>query len=127
MTSQPDLEIPEDDGLTRLAADLSEMQRHLDGQVRRMDGIVDRIEAGWRGPAGAAYRKLHMGAAEDAVRTREILRVIEQAVRMSRDGFTEQELDVLAQMRKVQSGVDAAREAQLLQAPPAPHSSLEDL
>ncbi|WP_373979286.1 hypothetical protein [Streptomyces sp. TLI_146] len=53
--------MPEDDGLTKLAGDLDEMLRHLDRQVRRMDGIVDRIEAGRRGPAGSAYRDLHRG------------------------------------------------------------------
>ncbi|WP_318036728.1 WXG100 family type VII secretion target [Streptomyces chengmaiensis] len=48
MTIDAHLKVSEDD-LTRLADDLDEMQRHLNGQVRRMDDIVDRIEAGWKG------------------------------------------------------------------------------
>ncbi|MEV5674408.1 WXG100 family type VII secretion target [Streptomyces sp. NPDC052069] len=129
----PDLEVPEDDGLTKLANDLDAMQRHLDSQVRQMDGIVDRIQSRWRGATGEAYRTLQKGAAEDAVRIREDLRLLEEAARLARDGFTEQELDVLAQMRRVQADTDIAREAAALQAPPttpvppAPRSRINDL
>lgn len=128
----PDLGLPDDDGLKRLADDLDEMQRHLEGQVRRMDGVVDRIQARWQGPAGTVYRDLHKGAAQDAVRIRENIRVLAEAVRLSRDGFTEQELDVLASMRRVQRSTDVAREAEALQAPeaapePGPRSALNDL
>ncbi|WP_223831026.1 hypothetical protein [Streptomyces venezuelae] len=44
-----DLDVSED-GLTRLANDLDEMQRHLEQQTRTMDEVVDRIAAGWQGP-----------------------------------------------------------------------------
>ncbi|MGV9559423.1 WXG100 family type VII secretion target [Streptomyces sp. NPDC003522] len=93
--------------LTRLADDLDDMQDHLDKQVRRMDAIVDRVEAGWRGPAATAYRGFHRAAAEDAVRIREVIRHIEQAVRLSRDGFTEQELEVMAQLRAITVDIDS--------------------
>ncbi|QES16222.1 WXG100 family type VII secretion target [Streptomyces venezuelae] len=132
----PDLRVPEDDGLTRLADDLDAMQRHLNLQVQRMDGIVDRIQARWHGTTGDAYRTLHIEAAQDAVRIREGLRLLEEAVRLSRDGFSEQELEVLSRLRKAQSQVDVAREAEALQAPPGapvtepgpvPRSRIEDL
>jgi len=93
--------------LTKLADDLDDMQDHLDKQVRRMDAIVDRIEAGWRGPAATAYREFHRAAAEDAVRIREVIRQLEQAVRLSRDGFTEQELDVMAHLRSIPVDIDS--------------------
>ncbi|MEU0335834.1 WXG100 family type VII secretion target [Streptomyces sp. NPDC006193] len=118
--------------LTKLADDLDDMQGHLDRQVRRMDAIVDRIEAGWRGPAATAYREFHRAAAEDAVRIREVIRHLEQAVRLSRDGFTEQELDVVARLRKI--AVDVDSEVDKLSGPnpettgPAyPRSSLDSL
>ncbi|MFG2030384.1 WXG100 family type VII secretion target [Streptomyces sp. NPDC048825] len=115
--------------LTKLAGDLDDMQDHLDKQVKRMDAVVDRIEAGWRGPAATEYRKFHQAAAEDAVRIREVMKLLEQAVRMSRDGFTENELEVLAQMRSVQ--VDVGSEVDKLSTPnieaqaQAPRSSLD--
>ncbi|MBM7052966.1 WXG100 family type VII secretion target [Streptomyces durocortorensis] len=118
--------------LTDLADDLDGMQNYLDKQVRRMDAVVDRIEAGWRGPAARAYRDLHRGAAEDAVRIRMVMQALEQAVRLGRDGFTEQELDLLAQFRKVQMETDVKREVDALstpntEVPDAPRSGLSDL
>lgn len=116
--------------LTRLADDLDDMQDHLDKQFRRMDAIVDRIEAGWRGPAATAYRQFHRAAAADAVRIREVIRHLEQAVRLSRDGFTQQELDVVAQLRSIQ--VDVGSEVDKLSTqtaesagPAHPRSSLD--
>jgi WXG100 family type VII secretion target len=100
----PDLRVTSSD-LTKLAGDLDDMQDHLDKQVRRMDSIVDRIEAGWRGPAATAYREFHRAATEDTVRIREVMKLLEQAVRMSRDGFSANDIEVLEQMRKIQVNV----------------------
>ena len=102
----PDFKANAED-LTKLAGDLGDMRDHLDKQVTRMDAIVDRIEAGWRGPAGTAYREFHRAAAEDAVRIREVVKMLEEAVRLSRDGFSETDLDVLARIRQVSVDVDS--------------------
>ncbi|MEU3203214.1 WXG100 family type VII secretion target [Streptomyces cyaneofuscatus] len=120
------------DRLTDLADDLDGMQNYLDQQVRRMDAIVDRIEAGWRGPAARAYRDLHRGAAEDAVRIRMVIQALEQAVRFSRDGFSERELEVMAQLEKIHVETDVKRQVDGLSTPnteatAAPRSRLSDL
>ena len=109
-----DLRVSGDD-LTGLADDLYAMQDHLDRQVKRMDAVVDSIEAGWRGPAASAYRDFHRAAAEDAVRIRDVMKHLEQAVRLSRDGFTGQELTVLEQMRSIH--VDVGSEVDRLSTP----------
>ncbi|SHH89534.1 WXG100 family type VII secretion target [Streptomyces sp. 3214.6] len=127
---RPDLRVSAQD-LTKLAGDLDDMQDHLDKQVQRMDAIVDSIEAGWRGPAASAYRDFHRAAAEDAVRIREVMKLLEEAVRLSRDGFSRDDLEVLARMRRIQ--VDVASEVNRLSTPnteapaSAPRSSLDDL
>ncbi|MEU6937561.1 WXG100 family type VII secretion target [Streptomyces rubiginosohelvolus] len=119
------------DRLTVLADDLDAMQTHLDNQIKRMDAVVDSIEAGWRGPAAKAYRALHRGAAEDAVRIRMVLQRLEQGVRLSRDGFSEQELDIMERLRQVQVETDVKAEAAELSTPnpaaEAPRSRLDDL
>ncbi|MEU7054626.1 WXG100 family type VII secretion target [Streptomyces sp. NPDC046197] len=128
----PDLRVS-GEGLTRLANDLDDMQDHLDKQVKRMDGLVDRIEAGWRGPAATAYRDFHRAAAEDAVRIREVMKLLEQAVRLSRDGFSRHDLGVLEQLRAVRVDVDSEvaklstpnSQAGPEPTPPAPRSSLD--
>ncbi|MEU6988494.1 WXG100 family type VII secretion target [Streptomyces sp. NPDC046324] len=103
-----------DEDLKRLADDLDAMRTHIDGQVRRMDALVDRAEARWRSEAATAYRKLHREAGADAVRVREILGVLAQAVRMSRDGFTRQELDILREFRAGMRKVDIDAEVREL-------------
>jgi WXG100 family type VII secretion target len=127
--SGPNLRVSATD-LTKLAGDLDDMQDHLDKQVQRMDAIVDRIEAGWRGPAASAYRDFHRAAAEDAVRIREVMKLLEEAVRLSRDGFSQDDLEVLAHMRQIQVDVDSevARLSTPNTDPPppaAPRSSLD--
>jgi WXG100 family type VII secretion target len=131
--AEPNLRVT-DRKLTDLADDLDDMQEYLNKQVKRMDEIVDVIEAGWRGPAAKAYRALHRGAAEDAVRIRQVMKILEQAVRLSRDGFTEQELEIMGQFRRMQSAVDVAAEASELStpnpdagAPAPPYSRINDL
>ncbi|MEU7060703.1 WXG100 family type VII secretion target [Streptomyces sp. NPDC046197] len=128
----PDLRVSSKD-LTKLAGDLGDMQDHLDKQVKRMDAIVDRIEAGWRSPAATAYRQFHRAAAEDAVRIREVMKLLEQAVRLSRDGFSEHDIDVLEQMQRIQVDINSEvdklstpdAEARTGGAPSAPRSSLD--
>ncbi|MFE7550100.1 WXG100 family type VII secretion target [Streptomyces gardneri] len=115
-----DLDVSED-GLTKLANDLDEMQRYLEQQTRAMDTVVDRVAAGWQGPSATAYRSLHRGVAEDAVRIRQVMVLLESAMRASRDGFTERELDTLARIRRMQEGEDVSVAARGLTAPdPAP-------
>ncbi|WP_406064218.1 WXG100 family type VII secretion target [Streptomyces sp. NBC_01077] len=113
MPIEPNLAVTDED-LKRLADDLDAMRTHIDGQVRRMDAIVDRAEARWRSEAATAYRKLHREAGADAVRVREILGVLATAVRMSRDGFTRQELDTLRQFRAETKKVDIDAEVREL-------------
>ncbi|BAU84433.1 hypothetical protein SLA_3525 [Streptomyces laurentii] len=110
------------DGLTRLADDLDGMQRYLEEQIRAMDEVVDRIAAGWQGPTATAYRSLHRGAAEDAVRIRQVMVLLEAAVRASRDGFTAQDLDILAQIRQVQTHENVTAAARDLTAPDQVHA-----
>ncbi|MEU9420466.1 WXG100 family type VII secretion target [Streptomyces sp. NPDC048272] len=120
-------------GLTSLADDLDQMQSHLERQIRDMDRVVDSIAAGWQGPTATAYRALHRGAAEDAVRIRQVLSLLEEATRASRDGFTAQELEVLAAFKRVQSREDVSQAAEALTVPdqaaaaPASKSRLQDI
>ncbi|MCX5391763.1 WXG100 family type VII secretion target [Streptomyces sp. NBC_00094] len=115
-----DLDVSEGE-LTKLAGDLDAMQGYLEQQTRRMDAIVDSIAAGWQGPTAKAYRSLHQEVAEDAVRIRNVMILLEEATRLSRDGFTQQELDTLGRIRKLQEGTDVPATARAWGSPdPAP-------
>lgn len=113
------------DKLKKLAGDLDAMQEVLRKQLLRMDEIVDGIEARWRGPASEAYRAKHRAAAEDAVRIRQTMKVLAKAIRLSKDGFSAQELEILDDFRRVQSNADIQAETDALSTPntaPAPQA-----
>ncbi len=124
--------------LSKLAADLDTMQDVLKKQLLRMDEIVDTIEVRWRGPASEAYRAKHRAAAEDAARIRQTMKLLAKAVRLSRDGFSAQELEILDGFRRLQSEAGVRAETDALSTPdtgggaaaappPAPHSRIADL
>lgn len=120
--------------LKKLAGDLDTMQEVLKKQLLRMDEIVDRIEARWHGPASEAYRTKHRAAAEDAVRIRETMKLLAKAVRLSKDGFSAQDLETLEAFRSLQSSVDIQAETDALSTPntgtepqTSPRSRIADL
>lgn len=120
--------------LTRLADDLDDMQDHLRKQLHRLNTMVDTAEKGWRSPAAATYRDLQHSVNDDVSTVRQMLIFIAEAVRMSRDGFSAQELETLEHFRKLQQSVEG-RQRLLEMAdtgahePPAtvPRSRLADL
>ncbi|MFD5422916.1 WXG100 family type VII secretion target [Streptomyces sp. NPDC127069] len=95
---------------------------------------TDGIETRWRGPASEAYRAKHRAAAEDAVRIRRAMQLLAKAIRLSKDGFSAQELEILEDFRRLQSRADIQAEADALSTPdttpgppPGPRSRIADL
>jgi uncharacterized protein YukE len=122
--------------LTRLASDLDAMQEHLSTQIGKLNGLVDAAEKGWRSPAASVYRELQRSTNGDAETVRKMLALVEEAVRLSRDGFSAQDLDTLESFRALQMPSDGQPplfSPDLPGAPPAappasvPHSRLADL
>ncbi|WP_030903354.1 WXG100 family type VII secretion target [Streptomyces sp. NRRL F-5126] len=113
MGDEKDLDVSDHD-LTHLAGGLGKMRDHLGDQVRRMSTLVQTIEGGWQSTAGSGFQDVQLRVAKDAVRVGELLRVVEEAVRLSRDGFTDQELDTLRRMRDEESHIDTTAEAKKL-------------
>lgn len=130
--TQPRLHATTDD-LTRLAGDLDAMQEHLGKQIGKLNALVEAAEKGWRGPAAGVYRDLQRSANGDAETVRKMLALIEEAVRMSRDGFSAQDLATLESFRALDVPDDrgplAAGSATPQVPPPTapPRSRLADL
>ncbi|MEU6171216.1 WXG100 family type VII secretion target [Streptantibioticus parmotrematis] len=108
------------DSLSSLYAELDDMQRYLQGRVERLDDLVDGLERGWNSPAATTYRQLQRSVNEDAERIREMLRFIAEAVRLSRDGFSRQDLDVLARFRALYDVPGSPDKLSRATAPPEP-------
>ncbi|MEC4020548.1 WXG100 family type VII secretion target [Streptomyces sp. H27-D2] len=121
-----------DSELASLINDLDGMQSYLKTKIKRLNSLVDAIETGWKGPAAAAYRDLQRGVNADAVQVREMLILIEEAVKMSRDGFNAEELEQLRTFRSLQNSLDGQQQilgmadANPEPAPAPPRSRIDD-
>lgn len=95
--------------LTKLADDLGRMERDLHKKIRRLDQLVDEAEVGWKSPAAAVYRDLQRSVNSDALRIREMLLAIQQAVRLGRDGFSAQDLEIMLRIKRLEATPEGER------------------
>ncbi|GAA0340842.1 WXG100 family type VII secretion target [Streptomyces blastmyceticus] len=99
-----------DSGLAGLAKDLGSMERYLKARITQLNELVDSVDAGWDSPASATYKKLQKSVNDDAVRIRKTLILIEEAVKLGRDGFSAQDLEILRGFRRLQESARSERE-----------------
>ncbi|CAG6394286.1 WXG100 family type VII secretion target [Streptomyces cocklensis] len=107
--------------LTGLAGDMSEAEREIEGIERQLTALAEAAEACWYSDAASEYHDIHRRVVKDAVTVRRTLAFVKEAVELSRDGFSEQDLETLESFRALQVGHDA---------PPAanpPRSGIADL
>jgi WXG100 family type VII secretion target len=90
--------------LADLAAALHGMRDHLDKQVGRLNSMVESIGDGWHGPAAAAYKALQRRLNDDMARIRDEIDVIAEAVRLSRGGFSAEDLHQMETFKGLDSG-----------------------
>ncbi|MCX2967586.1 WXG100 family type VII secretion target [Streptomyces sp. TRM70308] len=87
--------------LAQLITDCSDMQDTLKRRIGQMNGAVDAIETGWKGSAAGAYNHLQRTANEYARKLNDKLRFMEEALQMSKDGFTANEVDQMENFKKI--------------------------
>lgn len=88
--------------LTQLIKDLDEMEKSLSAKITSMNTVVDQIETGWKGSAAGAYNHLQRDVNETARKLREKLILIEEAMKISRDGFDANEMERMQEFQKLQ-------------------------
>ncbi|MFJ5228017.1 WXG100 family type VII secretion target [Streptomyces sp. NPDC088400] len=82
-----------------LAGKIQTFHDELQSRITSLNGVVDRIQAGWQGAASKEY-----DAVQERLNTRlRNMRVklieLEETMRMSADGFTQQEQDRIKSFR----------------------------
>ena len=70
-----------DQDIPDLIKDLEAMQHYFEQKAERLDHLAGSVDAGWKGPAAAAYKKLQRDAYKDAARIRQLLIHIEEATK----------------------------------------------
>ncbi|GHF57682.1 hypothetical protein GCM10010218_43870 [Streptomyces mashuensis] len=92
----------QDDNLSSLVRDLDEMERYLKTKIEHLNDLVGSVDNGWKSPAATAYKELQLTVNRDAVRIREMLILVEEAVKLSRDGFNAQDMEILHHFQQLQ-------------------------
>lgn len=90
----------EEQNLKDLIREVSEMQTTLQGRISRLNAAVDAIEGGWKGSAHGAYDHLQRNANEYARKLQNRLRFMQEALEMSKDGFTANEVEQMENFKK---------------------------
>jgi WXG100 family type VII secretion target len=87
--------------LTKLANDIRDFHHQVSERVTSLNRVVDMIQAGWQGAAGKEFDSMQQGVNQHLKRLQNDLVDLEQAVRASVGGFTEQEQERISEIRKV--------------------------
>src|SRR5690242_6348652 len=98
--AEPLLRLTADD-LTGLANDMSEAEGLLEALARRLSALADAAEACWMSDAASEYHGIHRRVTGDAGAVRRTLAFVREAVELSRDGFSAQDLQTLDDFRKL--------------------------
>ncbi|MBW1601205.1 WXG100 family type VII secretion target [Streptomyces sp. JJ66] len=91
----------EEQQLKDLISECQGMQTTLQSTLSRMNATVDSVESGWKGSASGAYNNLQNQANQYARKLNDKLRFMEEALQLSKDGFTANELDQMENFKKI--------------------------
>ncbi|QXE34362.1 WXG100 family type VII secretion target [Streptomyces sp. GMY02] len=84
-----------------LANKIQGFHDELQSRITSLNGVVDRIQAGWQGAASKEYDRVQNDLNQRLRNMRVELVKLEEIMRMSADGFTQQEEDRIASFRRM--------------------------
>ncbi|MEU9981321.1 WXG100 family type VII secretion target [Streptomyces sp. NPDC050856] len=77
--------------LVALAGKVQTLQDELNGRITSLNGVVDRIQAGWQGAASKAYDVTQENLNRRLRGMQQSLENLENLIKISADGFDEEE------------------------------------
>lgn len=86
---------------TKLAGRIQDFHDELQSRITSLNGVVDRIQAGWQGAASKEYDRVQNDLNLRLKNMRVELIKLEEVMRMSADGFTREEEDRIRGFRKM--------------------------
>ncbi|MFD5034716.1 WXG100 family type VII secretion target [Streptomyces sp. NPDC058220] len=84
-----------------LANKIQSFHDELQSRITSLNGVVDRIQAGWQGAASREYDVVQERLNKRLRDMRVKLIELEEIMRMSADGFTQQEEERIASFRRM--------------------------
>lgn len=85
----------------KLAGRIQDFHDELQARITSLNGVVDRIQAGWQGAASKEYDRVQNDLNLRLRNMRVELVKLEEVMRMSADGFTQEEEDRIRSFRKM--------------------------
>ncbi|MEV8308904.1 WXG100 family type VII secretion target [Streptomyces flavidovirens] len=92
-----------EDELTRLSGQITTVNGQIQGEIRRLDGVIGQIAGGWQGEAAKSYRALQDRWNEEAKAMSAILEDIKNSVDATRSNYTASEEQQNAEVSKIMS------------------------
>lgn len=92
-----------EDELQALSSKISSVNSSIQGEVKRLDGVIGGIASGWKGQAATSYHRLQQQWNEDARKMNNILNDIKEAVDSTRKNYSATEEQQNADISKIMS------------------------
>lgn len=89
--------------LQALSSKITEVNGSIQGEVKRLDGVISQIASGWQGQAATAYHRLQQQWNEDARKMNNILNDIKEAVDSTRQNYSATEEQQNSEVSKIMS------------------------
>ncbi|WP_406062738.1 WXG100 family type VII secretion target [Streptomyces sp. NBC_01077] len=83
----------------KLAGRIQDFSDELQSRITSLNGVVDRVQAGWQGAASKEYDRVQNDLNQRLRSMRAELSKLEEIMRMSADGFSQEEEDRLRSFR----------------------------
>lgn len=92
-----------EDELKALSSRISQVNSQIQGEVKRLDGVISTIAGGWQGQAASSYNRLQQQWNEDARKMNNILNDIKEAVDSTRQNYSATEEQQNSEVSKIMS------------------------
>ncbi|MFI5758865.1 WXG100 family type VII secretion target [Streptomyces sp. NPDC051569] len=92
-----------EDELRVLSGKIDTVRGQVQGEISRLNGVIDQIASGWKGQAASSYQQLQNRWNEDAKRMNDILSDIKEAVDSTRTNYSASEEQQNSEISKIMS------------------------
>ncbi|MET8475330.1 MULTISPECIES: WXG100 family type VII secretion target [unclassified Streptomyces] len=87
---------------------ISQVNESIQGEIQRLQTVVDSITSGWKGQAATAYNNLQNQVNEDATALNRVLNEIKEAIDATAQNYQTSEDEQASSISHVASGAEAS-------------------
>lgn len=80
-----------EESMAQFSGQISSVSSSIQGEIRRLQTVIDTITGGWKGSAASAYNNLQSQVNQDATKINQILMDIKEAIDQSTKAYAASE------------------------------------